>query len=118
MYIWSPIGNSFALITVGRYRMRITELTKAGLLACTLALGVWAQSDTVAVGTEITVRTNDAIDAKSSNEGRIYTAVIDRDVRDRSGNVVVPRGSDAELIVRDTNDRDMVLDLESINVNG
>jgi len=72
----------------------------------------------VASGTEITVRTNDSIDAKSSNEGRIYTAVIDRDVRDRSGNVVIPRGSNAEMIVRDTNDRNIVLDLESVNVNG
>lgn len=98
--------------------MRIPELIKAGLITCTLGLSIWAQSDTVPAGAEITVRTNDAIDAKSSNEGRIYTAVIDRDVRDRSGNTVISRGSDAELIVRDTNNRDMVLDLESISVNG
>jgi len=69
-------------------------------------------------GTEITVRTNDTIDAKSSNEGRIYSAVVDRDVRDRSGNVLIPRGSNAELTVRDSDNKDMVLDLESITVNG
>jgi len=98
--------------------MKIPEAIKAGFLTCGLALGLLAQSDTVPSGTEITVRTNDTIDAKSSNEGRIYTGVVDRDVRDRSGNVVIPRGSNTELIVRDTNDRDMILDLGSVAVNG
>jgi len=37
---------------------------------------------------------------------------------DSNGRVVIPRGSDAELIVRDTTDQSLVLDLESVNVNG
>jgi hypothetical protein len=44
--------------------------------------------------------------------------VVDRDVRDGSGNVAIPRGSSAELIVRDTGSRNLTLDLESVNVNG
>lgn len=98
--------------------MKIPQTLKLGIFTCSLALGVWAQSDRVSSGTEITVRTNDTIDAKSSNEGRIYTAVVDQDVMDRSGRVAIPRGSNAELIVRDTSNRDLVLDLESVNVNG
>lgn len=61
---------------------------------------------------------NNSIDAKNSNEGRIYTGVVERDVKDTHGNVVVPRGSNAELIVRDTSDRSLVLDIESVTANG
>jgi hypothetical protein len=72
----------------------------------------------VPAGTEIVVRTNDTIDTKHPSDSRIYTAVVDRDVRDRSGRVVVPRGSNAELIARDSGDNEIVLDLESVEVNG
>jgi hypothetical protein len=64
------------------------------------------------------VRTNDAIDARHPSDSRIYTAVVDRDVVDRSGRVVVPRGAEAELITRDVSDREIVVDLESVNVSG
>jgi len=37
---------------------------------------------------------------------------------DRSGRVVVPRGSAAELTVRNTSDNNMTVDLEAVNVNG
>lgn len=98
--------------------MKLPHAIKAALLTCGVALSLCAQSDRVPSGTEVTVRTNDSIDAKSSNQGRIYSGVVDRDVRDRSGNVVIPRGSNAELTVRNTDDRNMVLDLESVTVNG
>jgi len=98
--------------------MRLQNTLSALILAMSMSYVVQAQSDRVAKGTEIPVRVNDNIDAKSSNEGRIYTAVIDRDVMDANGRVVIPRGSDAELIVRDTTDQSLVLDLESVTVNG
>src|SRR3954452_1378098 len=37
---------------------------------------------------------------------------------DRSGRVVGPRGSAAELTVRNTSDNNMTVDLEAVNVNG
>jgi hypothetical protein len=77
-----------------------------------------AQVDRVPAGTEIVVRTNDNVDARHPSDSRIYSAVVDRDVTDRSGNVVIPRGSDAELIMRDASDSEIVLDLESVTVNG
>jgi hypothetical protein len=64
------------------------------------------------------VRTNESIDARNPSDSRIYTGVVDRDVMDRSGRVVIPRGSDAELITRDVGDKEIVVDLESVNVNG
>ncbi len=98
--------------------MRIRESLQALAVICTFSLAVTAQSDTVRSGTEVTVRTNNSIEAKNANQGKIYTAVVDRDVTDNSGRVAIPRGSDAELIVRETSGRDLTLDLESINVNG
>lgn len=90
------------------------------VMGFTIVFGVsaWAQQDRIPSGTEITVRTNGRIVARNSNQGRIYSAVIDRDVQDRAGNVVIPRGSDAEMIIRSTSNRELQLDLESVNVNG
>ena len=90
------------------------------VVALTVVLGVsaWAQQDRVPSGTEITVRTNGRIDAKNTNQGRIYSAVVDRDVRDGSGNVVIRRGADAELIIRSSSNRELQLDLESVSVDG
>ena len=82
------------------------------------ALTAFAQSGNIPVGTEIAVRTNDSIDVRNSSDGRIYSGVVDRDVRDANGNVAIPRGSNAELIVRNISSRNLALDLESVNVNG
>jgi hypothetical protein len=42
---------------------------------------------------------------------------VARDVVDTNGRIVIPRGSDARLIVRNTGNQ-MALDLQSVNVNG
>lgn len=83
-----------------------------------LALGAlaMAQSRTVATGTDIVVRTNESIDAKKS-DGRVFTAVVDQDVKDADGHVVIPKGSGAELIVKKANSKELTLDLESVTVN-
>lgn len=73
--------------------MKIRQPYSSAILACSLSLVMSAQTDRVPAGTEITVRTNDSIDAKNANDGRIYTAVVDRDVLDRSGQVAIPKGS-------------------------
>ncbi len=74
--------------------------------------------DRVPTGTEIAVRTNEAIDARHPSDSRIYQAQVERDVMDRNGRVVIPRGSNAELIMRNATENDIVVDLESITVNG
>ena len=91
---------------------------KSAAIVTAFASGLWAQADRVPAGTEIVVRTNDTVDTKHPSDSRIYTAVVDRDVRDRSGRVVIPRGANAELIARDTDENEIVLDLESVDVNG
>jgi len=91
---------------------------RSAAIFASLGFTLWGQSDRVATGTEIVVRTNESIDARHPSDSRIYTAVVDQDVRDRSGRVVIPRGADAELIARDMSDDEIVLDLESVNVDG
>ncbi len=75
-------------------------------------------------GTQLSVRTDEEINSQTGEEGRTYPASIAQDVLDRSGNVVIPRGSEADLVVRrideggTLNNGSLVLDLDSIRVNG
>jgi len=87
-------------------------------ILCSIGFPLPAQVDRVPSGSEIAVRTIDSIDAKHPSDSRIYKASIERDVVDRSGRVVIPRGADAELIMRDASEQDIVVDLESVTVNG
>jgi hypothetical protein len=68
-------------------------------------------------GTVLTVRTNEPISAARA-DGRIFTGTVDRDVRGTRGEVAIPRGSNVELIVRSARDNDLILDLDSVTVDG
>ena len=68
-------------------------------------------------GTNVTVRTDATIDVER-RDNRVYTGIVDQDVRGDDGRLAIPRGSTVELIVRVARDNDLVLDLESIMVNG
>jgi hypothetical protein len=68
-------------------------------------------------GTVIPVRTDEAIEVERS-DNRIYTGVVDRDVRGDDGRLAIPQGSEVELIVRATSDNNLVIDLESVVANG
>jgi hypothetical protein len=73
-------------------------------------------------GTTIAVRTGSYID--SSQPGQTYTGVIDQNVMDPEGRVVIPAGSTCNLIVRTitpingTNVPVLGLDLQSVWVGG
>jgi len=68
-------------------------------------------------GTVIPIRTNEAIDVERKSN-RVYSGIVDQDVRGDNGRLAIPRGSRAELIVRVARDNDLILDLESVMVNG
>lgn len=68
-------------------------------------------------GTTIPVRLNESIDV-DKGDNRVYTGTVDQDVRGDNGRLVLPRGANVELMVRYTRDNDLVLDLESVVVNG
>jgi hypothetical protein len=74
--------------------------------------------DFIPAGTEIRVRTDRPMDVANWDKGRIYPGFVAMDVYDRDGNVVIARGANAELIVRQVAPKELALDLESITVNG
>lgn len=78
----------------------------------------WNRSATIPADTEIMVRTIDRIDSSAADPGRRFLASIERDVLDSNGNVVIPRGTSAHLIVNRAGDDRMAIDLRSVNVNG
>ena len=71
----------------------------------------------IEAGTQVPVRTTERIDERSF-DGRVYSGVVDDDVRDATGRVAIRRGSAVELIVRQARDGDLILDLDSIIVDG
>ncbi|MCU1263364.1 MAG: hypothetical protein JWO80_6249 [Bryobacterales bacterium] len=74
---------------------------------------------TIPAGSYILVRLNQTIDSRTADEGRVYSATIDQDVLDIHGNVAIPKGSPAEVLVRQVAPKDeLVLDLQSVIVGG
>ncbi len=101
-----------------------TTSSRGGIYADPPASRVTSTSRTIPAGTELSVRTNEAIQSESAAEGRVYTANVERDVMDVSGQVVVPRGSSAQLVVKEvkaggvTSSPELALDLQSLTMNG
>ena len=77
----------------------------------------WDYVNPIPAGTTLQVRTTEPIDTESM-DGRIFTGTIENDVRDTQGRMAIPRGATAELVVRRDADNDLVLDLDSVTVNG
>src|SRR4051794_25505473 len=80
---------------------------------------------TLAAGTEINVMTNDNIDSATANEGQSFSADVAENVVGSNGQVMIPKGSEADLILRSvksqgtvTGNSELVLDLQSVRVNG
>jgi hypothetical protein len=63
------------------------------------------------------VRTNETINA-NDNDGRVFTGVVEQNVVNRNGNIAIPRGSSAELMVRRLSNNQVALDLDSVTING
>lgn len=78
----------------------------------------WNRAAAIPAGTEMVVRTIDRIDSGTGDAGRRFLASIERDVVDSNGNVVIPRGASAHLIVNRAGDSRFAIDLRSVNVNG
>src|SRR5215467_8842529 len=76
-------------------------------------------------GTEISVRNEETIDSGKAVAGQTFPAEVTRDVRDAAGNVVIPSGSNAQIVIRSATKggrfrgaSDLVLDLQSLSVGG
>jgi hypothetical protein len=80
---------------------------------------------TLPAGSEITIITNQDIDSKAASPGQVFPADVAEDIVDETGQMVIPKGSQAELVIREfgnkgtvTGTSDLVLDLQSIRVGG
>jgi hypothetical protein len=79
---------------------------------------------TIPAGTEIQVRTAEQIQSETATSDRTYQATVVEDVRDASGAVVIPRGSNADLVIREMSQggavgsAELVLDLQSVTAGG
>ena len=76
-------------------------------------------------GSEVSVRTNEAIDSARAAEGQTFDAQVTRDATDAAGAVVIPRGSRASILIKSESKggrfrgtSDLVLDMQSVNING
>ena len=90
--------------------------------------GAMVQSIVIPQGTQISVRTDEAIDSTKDTLGRQYAAKIQQDVVDSTGAVGIPAGTPAMLQVVDlsqnntqasnTSGKNLALDLYSVTLNG
>lgn len=110
----------------------------------TLVLGAWlatAQTSTssapnaqaatpasnslaVPTGTQISVRTNDAIDSSTATQGQQFSAQVADDVKGNNGEILIPKGANAELVIQNissggtTGSAELALALHSVTLNG
>ncbi|MGH9722734.1 MAG: hypothetical protein ACRD8O_21200 [Bryobacteraceae bacterium] len=76
-------------------------------------------------GSELSVRTNEAIDSGTAAEGQSFDAEVTRDAKDANGDIVIPRGSRTSIVIQSASKggrfrgaSDLVLDLQSVVING
>jgi hypothetical protein len=77
------------------------------------------------VGTDVSVRTNETIDSKTAAEGQTFDAQVTRDLKDGNGDLVIPRGSNARVVIKSATKgnrfhgaSDLVLDLQTVTIDG
>lgn len=96
---------------------RLSAVLLLTLFAPTAAM--FAQRSSIPSGTEITVRTDEPIDAElqTADTSHLYRGTVSKDVLGADGRVLIPRGSRASLAaIRENNA--LSIDLRSIRVNG
>ena len=75
-------------------------------------------------GTDIAIHTDESIDSEVSSSGQLFSATVAEDVPDSNGNIAIPQGARAKLVVRNmssggaVHSGEIVLDLFSVSVQG
>jgi hypothetical protein len=86
---------------------------------------VTSKTRILGAGSELPIRTEETIDSGHAAEGQVYAAEVAADVRDSDGAVLIPRGSNAQIVIKSATrggkirgQSDLVLDLKSVSVEG
>jgi len=78
----------------------------------------------VPTGSQIAVRTNEAVDSTTARANQKFSGTVEQDVTGSNGEVLIPKGSPAELVVRQvsnggtTGSAEVALDLAAIEIGG
>lgn len=95
-----------------------TRTTLLLLAVFSMLVGMANAATVLSRGTKIKVRTDTSIPAKPLI-GTAYSASVSEDVVGSTGQVVIPRGAQAQMVASATSDqKEVVLDLRSVVVNG
>lgn len=109
------------VVSTGCGAMRTADTTQAPtgptVAATTAAEGM------IPAGTQMVIRTDEAIEADKPMAGKTFSATVAEEVQDRNGQTLIPRGSPAELTVASTQGGavagdQLVLALQSVTING
>jgi hypothetical protein len=89
------------------------------------AAAIRSSTRVLTVGTEVPVRTEETIDSGKAVEGQVYAAEIASDVKDAHGDILIPRGSNAQIVIKSVSKggkikgaADLVLDMKSVSIEG
>jgi hypothetical protein len=75
-------------------------------------------------GTQLVVRTVERIDSRNGGAAQTFSAIVEEEVTNASGVVIIPERSSAQLVIRQmssggaTGSPEMMLDIQSISVDG
>lgn len=75
-------------------------------------------------GTELVVRTVETIDSRRVGADQLFAAIVEHQISDASGHVIIPARSSAQLVIRQVwpgdvgSSPEIVLDVQSITVDG
>ncbi len=96
------------------------KTVKILLFSTLFVVAAFAQERVLNGGTQIQVRTDQAINATEASVGKRFNATVSHDIMDANGNVAIPAGSPAQIEVMQASDNsgDVTVDLRSVNVNG
>jgi len=86
---------------------------------------VTTRTYTAPAGAELSVRTDGPIDSATANEGQLFPASITASVKDANGDVVIPKGARAQIVIRSASQggkirgaSDLVMDVYSVDIDG
>jgi hypothetical protein len=86
---------------------------------------VQTKTYTVPAGAEVSIRTEETIDSSTAAEGQIYAGEVTIDVQDADMAVVIPHGSNAQIVIKSASKggrfrgtSDLVVDLQSVSIGG
>src|SRR5690242_19267565 len=98
-------------------RLYVIPLLLVALALPLVAAGL-QHGEFIPPGTQIQVRADNPITVGRFARGRVYTAHVERNVYSRDGDLVIPRGTPAEVTVRQVGPGQLAIDLQSVDVRG